>query len=205
MGVLIRVRAVWTQAARFRHGAHALTADHTTVTKTLPRCMYIASTPKVRFSTVLSHCLEPWCLTISSAQYGVMPNPLFDVFEAQFQLNCLTIVGLALVVYDHCLTFSLEVCSSSPTLDFHLHMLTFIGGIFLVRTLVAFASALSSGKPSRRSVDVFNHTWYFAVQSRYLPLLVLLYVTSPLLCLLRIDVITCQFECHRCVFSDCYC
>ena len=154
MGVLIRVRAVWTQAARFRHGAHALTADHTIVTKPLPRCMYIASTPKVRFSTVLSHCLEPWCLTISPAQYGVMPNPLFDVFEAQFQLNCLTIVGLALVVYDHCLTFSLEVWRCGPTLDFHSRMLTSVGGIFLVRTLVAFTSALSSGKPSRWSAYI---------------------------------------------------
>lgn len=48
-------------------------------------------------------------LVISSPQC-TMPNALlFDVFEAQFQLNCLTIVSLALVIYDHCLTFSMEV------------------------------------------------------------------------------------------------
>ena len=39
-----------------------------------------------------------------------MAYGLFEIlYVAEFRMNCLTIVGLVLVVYDYCLTFSMEV------------------------------------------------------------------------------------------------
>ena len=139
--------------------------------------------------------------------YDTMLNALFDVLEAQFQLNCLTIVGLALVVYDHCLTFSLEVRCITRVIHFLSHTrLTFAGTILLVGILVAFAGALPSGKLSYMSAIILNYPLRtkHATQSRYLPLLVLLCVTLPLLYLFEIDDVTRQCKCHRCGFPDCY-
>lgn len=100
--------------------------------------------------------LSPALVLSPLPPYDIMPNALFDVLEAQFQLNCLTIVGLALVVYDHCLTFSLEVRCITRVIHVLAHTLTSVGTILLVGTLVAFTGALPSGKLSCSSAIILN-------------------------------------------------